>query len=68
MSSASQEIFPPFVEPEASLPCSQDPATDPYPEPDEPSPHLQPCFPKVHFNISLSSMRRSCESPFPTKI
>jgi hypothetical protein len=32
--SASQEISPPFVEPEGSLPCSQEPATGSYPEPD----------------------------------
>jgi len=30
----------PFTEPESSLPCSQDPATGPYPEPDVASPHL----------------------------
>jgi hypothetical protein len=29
-----------FIEPEVSLPCSQQPATYPYPEPDESSPHL----------------------------
>jgi hypothetical protein len=32
--SASQEIHPPFMKPEVSLPCSQGPATSPYPEPD----------------------------------
>jgi hypothetical protein len=26
--------FPPFMEPEGSLPYSQEPATSPYPEPD----------------------------------
>jgi hypothetical protein len=29
----------PFMEPEDSLPCSQQPATAAYPEPDEPSLH-----------------------------
>jgi hypothetical protein len=27
------------MEPEGSVPCSQDPATGPYPEPDESGPH-----------------------------
>jgi hypothetical protein len=36
--------FPLFVEYVGSLPCSQEPATGPYPEPDESSPHLHALF------------------------
>jgi hypothetical protein len=38
------EKFPAFMEPESSLPCSQQPATDPYPEPDESSPQFSTLF------------------------
>jgi hypothetical protein len=33
------------MEPEGSLPCSQDPDTCPYPEPRESNPHPQTLFP-----------------------
>jgi hypothetical protein len=32
------------MEPESSLPCSQQPAASPYPKPDESSPHLPTLF------------------------
>jgi hypothetical protein len=41
------------MEPEDALLGSQDPATDPYSEPDETSPQRPPYFPKIHSNITL---------------
>jgi hypothetical protein len=38
------------MEPEGSLPCSQEPSTGPYPEPDRVSPY-QPILSNIHFNI-----------------
>jgi hypothetical protein len=35
----SVKKFPPFIEPENSVPCSQESMTKPYPEPDESSSH-----------------------------
>jgi hypothetical protein len=60
-----------FMEPEGSLPCSQEPSTDPYPEPDQPSLYNS-ILPKIHFNIILLPMCRFfCglfPSEFPVKI
>ena len=50
-SSASADIPPQFMEHEGSLPHSQQPATCPYPEPDQSSPYLPTHFFKIHFNI-----------------
>jgi hypothetical protein len=42
------------METEGSLPCPQEPATCPYPEPDQSSPRPPPSyFLKIHFNIIL---------------
>jgi hypothetical protein len=41
------------MEPEDSLPCSQEPATGPYTEPDESNPHPPTYMTKIHFNIIL---------------
>jgi hypothetical protein len=38
------------MEPESSLPCSQEPSTGPYPESDQSSPY-HPNPSKIHFNI-----------------
>jgi len=43
------------MEPEVSLPCSQQPAIGPYPEPDASSPHIPTYFPKIHSNIIFRS-------------
>jgi len=46
--------YPAFVmEPEGSFPCSQMPATGPYPEPAESSRPIDPCLAKVHLNVIL---------------
>jgi hypothetical protein len=43
------------MEPEGSSPCTQKPATCPYPEPDQSSLRPPPNLSKIHFNIILPS-------------
>ena len=43
------------MEPEGLLPHSQEPATCPYPEPDQYSPCFPSSFSKIHFNIIILS-------------
>jgi hypothetical protein len=49
------------MEPEGSSPCSQKPATRPYPEPAESSLPIDPYLPKVHLNVILPPMPRSSQ-------
>jgi hypothetical protein len=44
---------PPFVKLTNWLPCSQEPATSPYPEPDESTPHPHVMFPEGVFHYYL---------------
>jgi hypothetical protein len=52
------------MELKGSLLCSQQPATGPYPEPDESNKHPT-YFPEIHFNIIIPSMPRSSERSLP---
>jgi len=59
----------PFMEPKGSLPCSQEPATGPYREPNESSPHLPALFPYIlYFHLRLGLPSGLFPSGFPTKI
>jgi hypothetical protein len=60
------------MDPECSVPRSQHLAIGPYPKRNGSSPHLQPCFAKIGFNIirppTHSSSELSLRSSWPTKI
>jgi hypothetical protein len=55
------------MEPEGLLLCSQEPATCPYPEPEESIPHPAPCFRNINFNIVLPYTPRTSKWSLPFK-
>jgi hypothetical protein len=58
-SSPSQENPRLLMEPEISIPYSQEPTTDSYPESHESSPHSHTCFFKIDFHIIVPSAHRT---------
>jgi hypothetical protein len=58
----------PFKEPEGSLPCSQQPAIGPFPEPDETSPHSHTPFPYDQFNSDNSFQLHLFQFFWPLKM
>ena len=56
------------MEPEGSLPHSQEPATYPYPEPDRSSQCPHPTSEKIHFNIIFPSTPWTCNGAIHFKI
>jgi hypothetical protein len=58
----------PTTEPEGSSLCSQEPTTDPYFEPYECSAQPSICYSKIHFNIIVSSVLRSFKWCLPVKL
>jgi hypothetical protein len=55
-----------FIEPEGLLPCSQEPSTGPYPEPDQSNPHHPILILSTHLHLGLPSGR--LPSGFPINI
>jgi len=55
------------MEPDGSLPCTQDPASGPYPEPDAPSLRLPTLFPEICSNVILLSTHWSSEWFLPLR-
>jgi len=47
---------------EGSLSCSQEYATGPYPETNDPSPQRSTLFPNIYFNVILQSTPRHSEN------
>jgi hypothetical protein len=58
-SCAATQKFPnTLMEPVSLLPCSQEPSTGPYPEPDQSSPYHS-ILSNIHFNIILPPTSKS---------